>query len=460
MMNLLLLLAVAVLFRGVQTFVPGRDQDPASSTALAFGAVLLVAFLAGRLVEKARMPRVTGYLLTGIVAGPFVFKLLTPRMVESLGLVNGVAICLIALTAGGELCFRRMKPLLKVITSMTIWAVLGTVLLLTATTMALKPLLGFLAPLSWGEALAISTVLGVTLAAQSPAVVMALLEETRSDGPLSQTMLALVVLSDLLIIVLYALAAAGADLVLGGSADPTRKLLGVAWELFGSMGVGILVGIVLAIWLKKVSKGSSLFVLLVCVAIAEVSRLLHLDALIVALAAGLFIENVTEVEASDLIHAIESASLPVYVVFFAVAGAMLRLDLMPAVAIPAAILTVVRGFGYWAGARYAGKRSGAPAEVTRYTWVGLLPQAGLALALALLIERTFPTFGKEAGVLILAIVGINQLVPPILLRFAFVKSGEAGKKHASDFAGEETDSDATNEVAKDSLKLQAQGDST
>src|SRR5690606_31409364 len=108
-------------------FVPGNvEVPPMATTAVAFGFVLLSSFFTGRIVERFGMPRVTGYLVLGVLAGPYAMNLVTTSMVESLGLVNGVAICLIALTAGGELSFRRMRPLLKTINSMMIYAVMGT----------------------------------------------------------------------------------------------------------------------------------------------------------------------------------------------------------------------------------------------------------------------------------------------------------------------------------------------
>ena len=441
MMQILLLLAIGGLLRAAQSFVPsGELQQPAFSAALAFGFVMLSALFAGRLIEKLKMPKLTGYLVTGLVAGPFALQLITAPMVSALRLVEGTAVCLIALTAGGELNFEKVKPLLRIVRSMTLWAVVGGALLLTLAVLAVSPLLSFMQPLTIVQAVAVSTVIGITLASQSPAVVIALLEETRSDGPVSQTTLALVVISDLVVIVLFAVASSVANVVMGGTAEPVATLLAIAWELFGSMVIGLVVGILMAIYLRQVKGGRALFVLVVCIVVAELGRAVHLDPLIVMLAAGVFIENVTQIEASELIHDIESASLPLYLVFFAVAGAVIRIDLLASVAVPALILVAVRALGFWWGSRRAGRVTGAPEAVTKYTWIGLLPQAGLALALALLIKRTFPTFGAEASVLVLSIAGINQLVTPVFLRLALVRAGEAGRREVHDFGhGEETE---------------------
>lgn len=434
MTQLLVLLAIGGLLRAAQNFVAADQLDrPELGGALAFGFVLLSALFAGRLVEHLRVPRITGYLLAGVLAGPYVLGLLTEEMVSALGLVDGTAVCLIALTAGGELNVARIRPLLGIVRSMTLWAVVGTCFALTGVTFALAPWLPWLAALALPARLAVSLLVGVALASQSPAVVMAMLEETRSDGPLSQTVLALVVISDLLVIVLFALASAAANTVMGGAIDPVATALEIAWELFGSMAVGLVIGILMALYLANVREGRALFVLIVCVLVAEVGRRIHLDPLIVMLTVGIFIENVSRIGAAELIHEIEAASLPVYVVFFAVAGAVMRIDMLPALAIPAVALVVARGAGFYFGCRYAGQQRDAPPTVTRYTWVGLLPQAGLALALALILQRAFPGIGRGAALLILSVVGINQLVTPLFLRVALERAGESGRRPSMEF---------------------------
>ena len=434
MSGLVIVGAIVGLLYAARSFVPdGADAPRVGTTTLAFGFVLLVSFFAGRVVERLSVPKVTGYLVVGIVVGPHVLGLVTERMVDALLLVDGVAICLIALTAGGELSFRRMKPLLRTIRSMMLWGVLGTAVALSVLIYAIRPLVPFLADLDQLAAVAVSAVLGITLASQSPAVVQALLNETRSDGPLSKTMLAVVVIADLVVILLYAIASSVANTFLGGEADPVAVVLLLGWELVGSVLIGAALGAVLSLYLRRVTRGASLFVLLVCIVTEEVGRRAHLDPLIVMLTAGVFLENMTEAEADVLIHDIEGASLPIYVIFFAVAGAALDLRIIAAVAIPAAIISVARALFMWAGCTLGGKRTNAAPEVTRYAWLGLLPQAGLALALALLFERSMPSIGAEAGALVLGVVAINQVITPVFVRVGLVRSGEAGKKLSKDF---------------------------
>jgi Kef-type K+ transport system membrane component KefB len=424
---LIMLLLVGALMHAGRTFLHDDAAHAWSGTTLSFGFLLLVAFFAGKALAALRLPRLTGYIVAGVIAGPSVLGLVSREMVRALGPVQGVAICLIALAAGGELNVRRMRPLLRTIRSMIGWVVGGSVLACTLTVMVLRPWLPFLSGLGFVEALVVAAVLGVSLSAMSPAVVMALLGETHSDGRVSRTMLGVVVAADLVVIVLFALVASGSQAVLGGASDAAQAARHVSWELFGSAAAGVAAGILLTAYLRKVRDGRALFVLLVCVVISEIGSRLALDPLIVALSAGLFMENVSEIETTKLIHEIEAASLPIYVVFFAVAGAALRLDVLFAVAVPAGVLVAVRAAAVWLGSRIAARRSGADRAVRNWAFTAYLPQAGLALALPLMFPKVLPGIAEGPAALVLGIVGINQVLMPPLLRLALLRTGEAGR---------------------------------
>ena len=240
-------------------------------------------------------------------------------------------------------------------------------------------------------------------------------------------------MSYLAVIFCYSIAAALASAVIGGGVDVTATILEIVWELFGSMAFGIAIGMVIAVYLRRVKRSAALFALMLCVVGAEIGGRVHLDPLVVMLAAGVWLENFSKAPASELLHELEGAQLPVFLVFFAMAGVGLDLGQLVAYAIPVGVLCVARAGWFYYGARYACRRVGSPETVQRSGWVGLVPQAGLALALALVMRSAFPTFGPGASVIILGIIAVNQLIPPIALRIALVRSGEVGKKQTGEF---------------------------
>lgn len=455
MMRILLIVVLGFVMQAAQQFAPaaGIGSAPAATT-LACGYLLLTAFLAGSLFKQFGLPKLTGYLAAGIVLGPQALGLLTADNVSHLRIFNGVAIALIALTAGSEMHLKSMRPLMRSIAWITVFGVLGTTALLAATVYLARSLLPFMAGLDHTQVLTLSLVLGVTMVAQSPAVVVALRDETEADGPLIRTVMGVVVLADLVVILMFAVVSSLAQGAFGAQTDILETARKLFWELFGSMGIGVVVGALIAAYLKRIKTSGALFVVAVAFVVAEVGMRMHLDPLILALAAGMFIRNATPF-GERLHREIEQASLPVYVAFFGVAGATIHLDVLAQVGPAAALFVATRAIGFQIGNRVAAAKSGAPEVVKKYGGFGLMPQAGLALALALLFTKTFPQFGASASALVFGVVALNELIAPVLFRIALVRSGESGGRHRagpgggspSDEEPEESELEPTPEAA-------------
>jgi hypothetical protein len=114
----------------------------------------------------------------------------------------------------------------------------------------------------------------------------------------------------------------------------------------------------------------------------------------------------------------------------------MRLDIFQlwTLIVPVTLIVVARAGWFYLGMRVASAHTGADPIIAKYGWIGLLPQAGLSLAFVVVIQSAFPTFGSFAAILVLSVLGVNQLVSPLLLRLALVRNNEVGKKHAQDFA--------------------------
>jgi Kef-type K+ transport system membrane component KefB len=446
--RLLLVLAIGALMEAVRTIEPGdRLGVRSGALVLAVGFVLLAAWFVGRLASSIGLPKLTGYLATGIVAGPTVLGYLSEDSVHELGLVNGMAVSLIMLTAGSEMDFRALRPLLRSIAWVSLIGVLGTALLLAIAIFAMRGLLPFFAGLSTVQALAVSIVLGVVLVPQSPAVVVALRAETGADGPVARTALGVVVLANVILIPIFAIASTLANAAISGSLDPSETVRQLSWAILGSLAVGAAVGGILAAWQRFVgSSGLDLFVLAACFVSAEVGRRLELDPQLLMLAAGMAVENAAR-RGEALRQAYADASLPVYILFFTVTGASIHLSELPHVAVPAAVIVVVRAAGLMSGGWLGARAAGAPPEVQRLVGFGLLPQAGLAIAFALLFARTFPGIGEPAAALALGVISVNELIAPALWRQALLRSGEAQAQRASS-AGEVPSPEASATVSE------------
>ncbi len=428
MIQLLFLLILGLLMQGARSYAPATDLGGSpGGTVLAAGFLLLAAYLSGMVFKRLSLPKLTGYLACGMIAGPEVLGFVTKSMLDDLKIFNGLATALIALSAGTELEIHALRPLFGAIRRIALVGILGTIAILSALVFLLRGSLPFMEGLSPVQIGVVSAILGVVLAAQSPAVVVALRKEMEAEGPLTRTVLGLVVVAEMTIVLLYTVFSAIGKGVLGGGGSWTESLIHMAVEIPGSIVVGAAVGWVIAFFMRRVQNEGALFIVTLGFLLAEVGSRLGFDVLLVALAAGVVVQNATD--QGHRLHAdVEAGSLPVYVTFFSVAGASLHLSALFSLIVPVLIFCLVRASSYLAGGYFGARLAGAPAVIRKYAGFGMLPQAGLALSLAILFSRQFPQLGDQASALVFGVVSVNELISPVLYRWALVRSGEASAK--------------------------------
>lgn len=400
-----------------------REDSLGTPVTLAAGALLLCGIFAGTVASGFGLPKLTGYLIIGILVGPHVLRFIPQEGVSGLEMVKGLAVSLIALAAGTELelgLIRRVGTRAAILGGLISLVVF---VLIYGALIALRPWIGFLQEMSWGQTLAVCAMISSVVVSFSPTVTIAIVQETEARGPFTEMLMAVVILGDLIVLVAFAISAGATRAAFGGGFNLGSLFGGVGWELFGSILVGGAVGLAMLAYLKKVRAELPLFITAVCFVSAELGMSLHLSPLLVSLAAGAVVANLDEFEAHRLSNAIRFVSLPVFALFFAAAGAGLHLDVLPKVGPIAIALVAVRGVSIWLACR----RLARPSEeaVKKYLWMGLISQAGVTFGLASLISRTFPGFGERIEVLIIAMVTVHELLGPVLVRKALQKVGEA-----------------------------------
>jgi Kef-type K+ transport system membrane component KefB len=431
-----LLAIVILLIASARSFLPEETSLVGSGASLAFGFVLLAALQMGAIFNGLRLPKLTGYLTLGFLAGPGVLNLVTTRMVSDLRLVNNVAIGLIALSAGSELNLRSLRPRLPSVLSistlslaLTTAAAAGVLFLMPSLPLFAR-YVEFFAEMTQMQRASVSLLMGVVVSCLSPMVVIALINETSSKGPFSETALGIVVIADLFILLIFsaAMALTTSLFVTPGSAPEASGIQGLLVHIFGSFGVGAVVGALFVVYLKRVNRRIALFAFGVCFICAEAGTRLHLSPLLMCLTAGLVIENLSDVEGAKLIHDIEPARMPVFAVFFAVAGAGLHWQAVQKMVPVVALLVLLRIVTNGVGAHLGAKLGKLPAEHRRLLPAVLFPQSGVAIGLSILIEKQFPTFGPAVSTCLLGVIMTNEMLGPIALRAALLKSGEAGAR--------------------------------
>ena len=176
----------------------------------------------------------------------------------------------------------------------------------------------------------------------SPTVSIAVITESRARGPLSELVLALVVLADLMLILLFTLSMEGVRFALGSGQAGHGILSGLAWEIFGSFAFGGIVGACFAFYLRYVGREVTVVLLGVAILLSQVGAALHFEPLLAALGAGLVVENIAPPEGDALRLAVERGALPILVLFFAAAGANLHLGALAEVGVFAVAIAALR----------------------------------------------------------------------------------------------------------------------
>lgn len=398
-------------------------EDAALIAALGF--LLLAGTLLSELVEMIGLPHLTGYLLAGILAGPHVLGIIDPVTVRRLSPVNTLALALIAFAGGAELRTDQLKRGLRSLLVATgVHSFAGTIVT-AATFFALRPFIPFVKDMSDSAVAAVALLWGVLAVSRSPSATLGILAQTRARGPVATFSLAFVMSSDVVVILLMAVATLIAKVLL----EPTAPLSFASFhalghEVVGSVSIGTTLGLLLIIYLRLI--GQQLIVVLVALGFgaSEVLNYLRFDPLLTFLVAGFIVQNLSQ-QGDKFLHAIEDMGAIVYVVFFASAGADLNVPLLIALWPAALALALARGLVTFGGAKLSSHLAKDPPELRTWSWAPLIAQAGLTQGLAGLVERDFSTFGAPFRSLVMATLAINAIVGPIFFKLALDRSKES-----------------------------------
>ena len=396
---------------------------------------LVIVALAARQISllfvKVKLPLITGFLFVGILCGPFVLNFMTVSSIKSLRFLDQIALAFIAFAAGGELYLKELNSRLNSIKWTTIGLVVGTFILGSFSFFMLANYIPFLKGVPLEGRIAISILGGSILVARSPSSAIAVIKELRAKGPFVQTALGVTVVMDSVVIILFTVNSSIADALLKNIGMNFGFVALLFVELSMSLFLGYCVAKILGfIASLKVDLRYKIFLMLLVGYLvfffsdlirhkteANFSFELHLEPLLICMVAGLLVTNRSQYR-DEFSRMLDEVGPAVYLMFFTLIGASLKLSTLFLVWPIALALFVIRIGAIFAGAFTGVMIAGDPVKYSRLSWMAYITQAGIGMGLATEVSVAFPGWGQEFATLMIGIIVLNQIVGPSFFKSA------------------------------------------
>lgn len=403
----------------------------------AFAIIALAAKQVGLMSLRGGLPLISGFLLTGILAGPHVLDLVSESAVARLKFVDEIALGFIAFAAGGELYLREMRSSFRSIAWVTLGLVTSTFFIGSLCFYFLSAYLPFMSGMPFAGRIGVSILAGTILVARSPSSAIAIVNELRAKGPFTQTVLGVTVIMDMVVISLFAVNSSITDALFSGLRVSPGFLLLLCLELSVSFAAGLAVGKLLQfiLFLNLPENGKSALILGTGFSVFLASGWIHhasegmtgvtilLEPLLICMIAGFFVGNYSR-------HRIEFLALlskmgpMVYIAFFTLTGASLALDTLALVWPVTLVLFLVRCTGIFIGSFTGGLAAKNPFRHNRVAWMAYITQAGVGLGLAREVVVEYPAWGDPFAAVMISVIILNQLIGPPLFKRAIKSVGE------------------------------------
>lgn len=382
---------------------------------LNIGLVLLAGFAVSWLLRLWRLPEVTAYIIAGIILGPAALNLIDPGLLKSAASISFLALSLIAFTIGQQFSLSMLRRRGRQIILITLAEASGAWILVTLAVW-----------LIFNQPFVVALLLGAIGSATAPAATLLVVQQFRAKGPLTSTILAVVAMDDAYSIMAFALAGAIAIAAKPGNAIPFEKAAGGLLEIGISLLMGLAAGLILMPIVKRIEDTHDRLVLVLgaIMVTAGAALTFEISPLLSSIAMGSVLVN-TDAAAGPVFRMIDSFAPPIYEIFFILGGASLNFDLLPQAGLLGIGYIISRAAGKYIGAYIGASATKSEQTIRRWLGTALVPQAGVAIGLALIASGQFPGFGPAIANVIVSATVIYELIGPLLTKMAISRAGEA-----------------------------------
>jgi len=385
------------------------------NTIFSLGIILFTGLFAAKILHRFRFPAVTAYLILGIIIGPHLLNLVAPGVINSSGLISNIVLSIIAFGLGQNFSKEHFRKIGKSVLTISILEAAGAWLLITlALFFILK------------QDFYLSLLFGSIGAATAPAATVMVIREYKARGTFTNTLLGIVAIDDAWCLIIFCISLAIARaLSLHLSVNILKVTFHALVQIIGAFFLGGCFGVFLS-WLGRFVKTKADLLIITLGLIfftTGLSILLNLSVLLANMALGTVLVNLRK-ENYGFFEILHSIDTPLFLFFFVLAGANLEIFLLPTIGVVAIVYFTFRILGKVAGASLGAHFSKATSSVKKYIGFALIPQAGVALGVALIAKDSFPEVGGLIFTTVVTATIVFELVGPFATRFALRKAGE------------------------------------
>lgn len=412
--------------------------------------VLLIGYIGGVLANKMKLPNVSGYLVLGLLLGPslgLIFSgyggFITTEDQGTLKFISELALSFIAFSIGSEFNLKTLKKNGREINIIAIYEVIVVVLVVFLALFFIPkpaPIMNGYEPFSKNN-IAIGLVLASMSAATAPAATLMVIRQYRAYGPLTKKILPITALDDIYGIIVFGFCISFAGILTQTSSSMPLwfSILKPFIEVIGSILVGLVFGYILSKIINKfkikvrddLQVLSIIVVMLTTALIAiinnEFSNInLGLSSLLTNMAVGAMIVNMVK-KPVETFDSVNDFTTPIYILFFALAGASLDLAVLKnsyLIIILAIVFIIARALGKYFGVFMGANVTKEPKAVRNNLGIALLPQGGISLGLLVIVQTQMPGFYPLVSTIIMLSILFFETTGPIFAKFAIDKAGE------------------------------------
>lgn len=392
---------------------------------------ILTALIIVILAKNYNIPIVVGYVFLGILLSVEVISILPflklehkvwyAYIINNFEYITQIALGFIAFTIGSELSLKLFKKLGKSITFIVLIQGLGAFILVFGGVLLI------------GYEMYLALILGAIASATAPAATVMVIREYKAEGPVTSMILAVVGLDDALALIIFSLInpIAYNQYTGGGKLNFNHMVVMPLIEVLGSILAGILIGYLsVKLMASFEDKTKKVLTLIATIMLGiSLSNLLNLSPLITNMAVGFSYRNFAR-KNLNIADYIDTLTIPLYAMFFILAGTEIRFSSVDlSFIILAVVYTTTRMIGKIGGASLGGILSNASENIKKYVGLGLLPQSGVAIALAYTIQQQFTqsNIGQLVFNILLFTAALTEIFGSFATKYALTKADELNK---------------------------------